>query len=652
MKKNYVFVAAGLGLVQLALLSTAAQAQDTTRVLNDVVVTATRSPKKLSEIGRVVEVITAEQISHAQGKTLPELLNTVPGITFSGANNAPGISSDVYLRGAATGNTLILVDGFPVNNASSIDGSYDLNAFPLDQIDHIEILKGSGSTLYGSDAVAGVINIITKHSTERGLKSNVQLSGGTYNTFKESAGLIGNLNKTGIAVNLSNTDSKGFPAATDTTGRAGFKNDGFHQRSVSLNLNQHVSDKFVINGNLQTSYNTGDLPLGAFQEDGTYTYKNTFLLAGIGAKLLLTNGSLLVNVTQNNVWNKYNDPPSLLLNDSTRQVNNNTGRITDAEVVLNYSLGKHFDLTSGAGFKYSSTSQYSLYNTMGYNPPASIISPDSAHNSISSVYSSLFYKSGVFHTELGGRYNHHSKYGNNFTYTINPSVLLFHQFKLFATMASAFKAPSLYQLSSQYGNPDLNPETTTSYEAGFDWEIVKNILSFNTEFYKYKTKGVIYFFTNPVTYNSIYKNGESQNDKGYESELKLTVDKLTASAYAAYITGELTDENGVTTDNLIRRPSHTYGASAYYQVTSGFSAGLIYKYTGSRPDEKFNPDFSTSIVSLKPYGLLDAHLQYTINKHFSLFAEFKNILDQKYTDWTGYNTSRFNFMEGIRYQIN
>jgi len=91
MKKNYVYVAAGLGLVQLALLSTAANAQQTSRALDTVVVTATRSPKKLSEIGRVVTIISADQINRSQGKSLPELLNTIPGITFSGAENAPGI---------------------------------------------------------------------------------------------------------------------------------------------------------------------------------------------------------------------------------------------------------------------------------------------------------------------------------------------------------------------------------------------------------------------------------------------------------------------------------------------------------------------------------------------------------------------------------
>jgi vitamin B12 transporter len=639
MKKNYAFVAAGLGLVQLALLSTAAHAQDNTTVLNDVVVTATRSPKKLSEIGRVVTVITAQDISRAQGKTLPELLNTVAGITFSGAGNAPGISSDVYLRGALPGNTLILVDGFPVNNASSIDGSYDLNAFPLDQIDHIEILKGSGSTLYGSDAVAGVINVITKHPEGQGIKSNVQFGGGTYNTFKESAGINGNVKNTGIAINLSNTDSRGFPAATDTTGKGGFRNDGFHQRSVSVNLNQKVSENFVLNGNFQTSYNTANLPAGAFTDDKNYTYANTFLFGGLGAKLKLDKGDLSVNVSQNDVWNNYNDlaGPS---NFNTSSYQKNTGHITDAEAIFNYSLDKHFDITSGADYKYFNTNQLSSYDT---------ILSKLANNSIASIYTSLFYKSRSFHMELGGRYNHDSKYGSNFTYTVNPSLLLFDQLKIFTTISSAFKSPSLYQLFSQYGSLNLKPETTTSYEAGFDWELIKKTLSFNTVFYKYNTKDVIYFLTLTNPPYGKYENGSFQKDKGFESELKLNLDKLTASAYVAYVTGIQTDASGVETTNLNRRPKNTYGLNVYYQFEKSFSAGLTYRYIGDRSDENFT---TGTLVTLKHYNLVDAHLQYEVNKHISLFADLKNLLDAKYTDWLGYNTSRFNFMAGIKYQIN
>ena len=644
MKKKFTYVVAGLGFVQLALLSTVAHAQDSTKVLNPVVVTATRSPKKLSEIGRVVTIISAKDIANAQGKTLPELLNTVPGITFSGAENVPGISSSLYLRGASTGNTLILVDGFPVNNAGAVDGSYDLNAFPLDQIDHIEILKGSGSTLYGSDAVAGVINIITKHPSKDGVKGDIQASGGTYNTFNEAAELNGKINNTGIAVNVSNTDSKGFSAATDTLGNQNFKKDGFHQRSASVNLNQQVSSRFLLNGNLQTSYNTGNLPYGAFTDDKNYTYANTFLLAGLGGKVQLDKGSLLFNVSQNDVRNRYNDLPNEA-NFETASSSLNTGKITNAEAVFNYNINQYLDITSGADFKHSSTKQHSVY---GGTP-----TDTSAANSIISAYTSLFFKSDIFHMELGGRYNHHSAYGDNFNYTINPSIILASQFKIFGTVTSAFKAPSLYQLSSIYGNEGLKPETTTSYEAGFDWDVIKNKLSFNTVFYKNKTTDVIYFKDLATSPYGIYENGELQNDKGFESELKLNLDKFTASAYTAYVTGKLTDETGVTTDNLIRRPKNTYGASAYYQFTKCFSAGLNYKYTGDRSDETFDPvTFAAIPVTLKHYNLVDAHLQLAVAENISIFGDFKNLLNAKYTDWAGYNTRGFNFMAGIKYEIN
>lgn len=640
MKKNYLNVVAGLGLVQLALLNTAAHAQEKNRTLDTVVVTATRSPKKLSETGRVVTIISADEINRSQGKSLPELLNTVPGITFSGANNSPGISSDVFLNGASTGNTLILIDGFPVNNAGSTDGSYDLNAFSVDQIDHIEILKGSGSTLYGSDAVAGVINIITKHAKKQGLNTSVQLSGGSYNTFKESAGVIGALKNTGIAVNLSNTDSKGFPAATDTTGKGGFRNDDFHQRSASVNLNQRITDKFSLNGNLQTTYNYGHLPYGGFIDDKNFTYNNTFLFADVGAKMTLKKGDLKLNLSQNDVRNNYNDLPNDA-NFNTLYHEKIKGRITNAEAIFNYGLNKYLDITSGADFKYSGTDEIGT-DTL-----------PSKSNNITSAYTSLFFKSDMFHMELGGRYNYHSKYGDNWTYTINPSVLLADQFKLFATVASAFKAPVLYQLSSLYGNGSLKPETTTSYEAGFDWEIIRNTLSFNSLFYKRDTKNVIYFNSLPAFPYGKYENGAFEHDKGFESTLTLKLDQISASAYVAYVTGSQTDASGVRVNGLIRRPKNTYGAYVNYQVIKELSIGLNYKYTGDRTDTRFDPvTYAASPVTLKHYNLLDGHIQYQATNKLQLFGDLNNIFNAKYTDWLGYDTRRINFIAGLKYQIN
>jgi len=453
--------------------------------------------------------------------------------------------------------------------------------------------------------------------------------------------LDGNINRTGIAINLSNTDSRGFPAATDTTGKGGFRNDGFHQRSASVNLNQQVSKTVIVNGNLQTSYNTGNLPQSAFTDDKNYTYANTFLFGGLGASVKMDKGELKVNVSQNNVWNNYNDLASSA-NGGFGSFQKNTGYVTNAEALFNYNLSEHLDITSGAGFKYFKTNQVSSFDTLrGKN------------NNIASVFTSLFYRSGIFHMELGGRYNHDNKYGDNFSYTINPSLLLFEQLKVFGALASAFKVPSLYQLFSQYGNVDLKPEITASYEAGLDWELIKKTLSFNTVFYKYHTRDVIYFAPLPVAPYGVYKNGAALNDKGFETELKLTAGKLTASGYATYVTGTLTDVSGVKTSNLIRQPTHTYGVTVNYQITKSFSAGLIYKYTGDRTDEKFDPvTFAGSNVILKHYNLVDAHFQYDSGKHISLFADLKNLLDEKYADWVGYNTASFNFMAGIKYRFN
>ncbi|WP_448698973.1 TonB-dependent receptor plug domain-containing protein [Mucilaginibacter sp. AW1-3] len=651
MKKNYVVVAVSLGLAQLGLQVNTGHAQgaklkDTTK-LNEVVITATRSPKKLSDIGRNVTVITQAQINQSQGRTVPDLLNNVAGITFSGANNNRGISSDVYLRGASAGNTLILVDGFPVNDASGIAGNYDLNAFPIDQIERIEILKGSNSTLYGSDAVAGVINIITKKPADQKLAPTIQAGVGSYKTYTSSLGLNGTINKTGIAVNISNVDYGGFSAATDRTGNSNFKNDGFRQRSVSINLTQPVSQKLTLNANLQTSYNTGDLPYDAFKGDNDYTYNKTFLLGGVGAKLALPNGALRFNVSQNNVWNDYQNLPTD--NGGASSVVRNLGRITNGEAVLNQGLGKYFDITSGLDVKYSNTNQYSLYSSASF--PNTVPSIINASTNIESVYTSLFFKSDIFHMELGGRYNHHNKYGSNFTYTINPSVTLANRFKIFASIGSAYVTPSLYQLYSQYGTPDLKPQTTVSYEAGFDLEIVKNMLSFTSDFFKRKTTDVIYFYSQSVSpYASYYLNGSKQDDQGFESELNFNYQGFKLSGYTAYVVGHQTDVNGNETLNLLRRPKNTYGANAAYQFAKVLTVGVNYKYTGGRFDREFLDVAPYSRVDELPsYNLFDLHLQYSPIANFSIFVDLKNLFDTKYVDWVGYNTMGFNVMSGLKY---
>lgn len=155
--KKIVYTFAAMALAQSLTAQT-----DTANVLNPVIVTANKFEQKQQETGKVLTVITQEQLRRNSGRQLSEVLNEQTGIFINGANNNLGANQSISLRGASSANTLILVDGVPVNDASGITSEFDISYININQVERIEILKGAQSTLYGSDAVAGVINIITK----------------------------------------------------------------------------------------------------------------------------------------------------------------------------------------------------------------------------------------------------------------------------------------------------------------------------------------------------------------------------------------------------------------------------------------------------------------------------------------------------------
>lgn len=456
MKKTTFFIAASVGLAHSAILYSNASAQERTpETLGEVVVTASRSPKKISEIGKVARVITAETLSRSQGRTLPEVLNNIAGITIGGNGNNPGDVKSVYLRGASAANTLILIDGIPVNDASEITGEYNIAAIPVDQVERVEILKGGNSTLYGSDAVAGVINIITKKGAGK-LSASVLATGGSYDTYKQVLGLNGVIGTTSVSFNASNLDSKSFSTAAPGKGETNFDKDGFHQKSISLNLGQQINDKFALTGNFQGNNNQADLDNGAFVDAKNYTYSKTAFLGGLGGKYLLTRGVLGFNISQNNVRNRYNNNGS---------VTNNGGEISHLEANFNYAFNSFIDIASGASYRLSRTDQHNTFSR-----------PLFADNNIKSLFTSFFIRSNSgLQAELGGRINDHSQYGSNFTYTINPSYLFAEKYKLFVNFSSAYRVPSLYQLFSQYGNLNLQPETSVTYEAGLDFNFTPGI---------------------------------------------------------------------------------------------------------------------------------------------------------------------------------
>ena len=631
MKKRNIVVAASLGFAQLALFNAKvlAQTQDTTS-LNEVVVTASRSPKKIADIGKIVKVISREEIARAQGRTLPELLNTVAGLTLAGSGSNPGGVQSLYLRGASAANTLILIDGIAVNDASGISGEYNIAAIDISMIDHIEILKGASSTLYGSDAVAGVINIITKKGGGEP-SANLILTAGSYGSFKEAAGFNALIDHTQINLNLSNSDSKSISSAQPHDTGSGFDRDGFKQLALGLNLAQYMNDDFTLMGGLQLNQNKADLDNGAFADARNYTYNKLALLAHFGAKLRLSKGELNLIFSQNNVQNEFDKQPS---------VTNNKGNISDLEGIFSYQFNEVLGLTSGANYKYSSTHQ--VYQDPNY--PSDL----KTDNHISSIYTSFFIHGGnVFRMEAGGRYNNHSQYGDNFTYTFNPSLLIVQQLKYYINISSAYRVPSLYQLNSQYGNADLKPESSDNYETGLQGDFFSNKLSLTASVFKRKIKNVIDYGPNG------YSNLSKQNDEGAELELGFKPDeKMNINLFYTYVDGKVKGrDDGPENFNLFRRPKNSLGAHLGYAVSSKFYGSLSYKWNDDRTDQYYDEDFNLVSIQLKPYSTLDAYLQYKALKNLSVFADVKNIFDADYNDFAGYTTKGINFNAGLSFNF-
>src|SRR6476661_10811294 len=233
------------GLVTLALAqSISAQNDSAQNILNEVVVTATKSPKKLSETGKVVSIITKEQIEKSGGKDFAQLLNEQAGITVNGAVSNPGKDKLLFLRGATDKYTLILLDGIPLNEPAGVGGSFDLRLLSLDNIERIEILKGSQSTLYGSNAVAGVVNIISKKPETKKPQLNGLLTYGSYNSLKGNANVSQKTKVLEYDLNYTYYNTDGISEAKDTTGKAGFDKDGFTQHAVQAIVGLNVTKKF------------------------------------------------------------------------------------------------------------------------------------------------------------------------------------------------------------------------------------------------------------------------------------------------------------------------------------------------------------------------------------------------------------------------
>ncbi|MFD2571410.1 TonB-dependent receptor plug domain-containing protein [Spirosoma soli] len=656
MSKTTTLLSAFLATLCLPALAQDNPTQSTSRSvqLDAVTVTANKVEQKLSQTGKVVTVLPDSVLQRYATQSVSELLSRQAGLQIVGANGPLGTNPDIYLRGASAGNTLILLDGIPVYDPSGSANTFDLNLLTVGECDRIEILRGAQSTAYGSDAVAGVINIFTRKAKgTKPLGVTASLNYGTYQTFRGTVAVSGQTEKLSYNVQYTRQSSEGFSAATDTTGQQGFGNNSYQQNALLANLTLQITPRLIwkLRG-ITTAYTT-DLDAGAFMDEKDFLYRNQFKQVATGFEYRYPHGRLVVNYGLGDSRRTYT-------NDSTfvgpgafdkYSCQKYGGLAHFAEAYHSLKMGNWGELLTGVDYRFSNTDQiYQSISSYGlYESPP--IGADTARIGQLGVYATGIitpYKG--LSVEVGGRYNRNSLYGNVFTYTFNPSYLVSDQIKVFVNLSSGFRAPTLYQLFSPYGNKTLRPEQSQSTEAGVQFFTKSRNAWLRVVYFDRNIRNAIFFQSLNTDPYGRYINFDRQHDRGWEIEAQAQVSRLLLTGNLTLLNGAITTQvegRDTTYNNLFRRPKAQVNLSAGYQFTPNILVTAAIRSIGNRTDLSFGS--ATPTVTLAGYTTVDIYAEAKVNDRLRIYADARNLFNTTYYDIYGYNTRGRNATVGVRF---
>lgn len=475
--------------------STAAEepeVEDTSVVqISEVVVTATRSEQKLDEIGRSVSVISADDIKNSGANSLAELLNMSEGVYIAGAGQNPGSNQSLFMRGANSNQSVIMIDGIAITDPSTPAAALDLSELSLSEIDHVEIVRGSHSTLYGSSAIGGVVNIITHKKMKEGL--NIRATG-TAGAFGKETSLIGQnigMNYTckgGFYANMNfnNSTVNGIDATVDTSTVPGMPRDMDGMAHFDFGGKAgYKSNRWDISFSGKKTEKSLSIDDREFDDDDNYKLDFERTLVGYSISCKLDTG-LYVSLNGGRsflIRTALNDS-SLIDNfgnyDQSYYRGQYTGETSTNELQLDLKR-EHYSLVLGGGSNSQRMNQevYSYYQGFVFESSLDSLDITSKTTSfflLAELQGAIFsQKAKAFSIALGARNNNNNTFGSSITYQINPKLKVASNSTLYGNISSGYNAPSLYQLHSPdkdftssitRGNINLRPETSVTREFG------------------------------------------------------------------------------------------------------------------------------------------------------------------------------------------
>ncbi|HUX93504.1 MAG TPA: TonB-dependent receptor [Ignavibacteriaceae bacterium] len=611
-----------------------AQQRDSSKIfrMSEIVVTATRTKIPAIEAASSITVIDSTEIAALNKRSVFGLLKDQYGVSFT-QQGAPGSLSYVYLRGADPGQTLVLLDGIALNMTNDPDNTYDFANLPVENIERIEILRGPQSTLYGSNALGGVINIITKEGSGKP-KFFLSAEGGSYNSYNADAGFDGSLDKFNYSLTYSRFKSDGFSSASSKYGNT--EKDGTSNYNISSRFGETFSSNFNLNFFAHfTKAQTALDQHGGFEgDDPTFVYNIEEQSYRTEGRISLFNGlwDQILGVSFIRNVRKYNFDSTLFNPASSNSFYD--GNKIKFDWQNNLKLSNNLISLGVDEEKEIAISDY-FYNSSVYGNFNSIF-PQNSATTFGIYIQDQLNEGKSFFSSFGVRYDKHSRFGSVITYRIAPAYVFWNTgTKLKATFGTGFKAPSLFYLfDPAYGNINLKPEKSTGWDVGVEQFLFQDKLDAGLNYFDNSFTDLFGFDNNFRTIN--VDKAETKGVEFYVSS-KLTENIDLKFNYTYTDAKDLSNNSPDKNLPLLRRPKNKLGFNADYNFLDKVNANIEIIYVGERDDKDFN-QYPVPRVKLPDYTLVNLSASYNFTKVLQFYGRIDNLFNKYYEDVLGYAT--------------
>ena len=608
-----------LGAALLGQYSSPALAQEEENETEQVVVIATKTPNKLDDVGSSVTLIDQEAIRNSQKVSVYDLLRQVPGVSLS-RNGGIGTVSTLRIRGAESGQTLVLIDGVKVNDLSSPSGAFNFANLTTASIERIEILRGPESTLYGSDAIGGVINIITKKA-DAPFSASGFLEGGS---FGSAAGAVNLGVKRGrfsgnLSVSAMRTD--GISAADSDAGNS--ERDGFRTLSVVGNLSYEILENLKLSGFFRTGDSRAEFDAFDFNTfsfvDGDGVTKTQDLQAALGATWSGLDGKVEAEarISWSNLdrFDSENGGPSFSSESRNRTI----------DLLTTIEAANGLTLLVGGQFQDNKIFTEVFGFFAGTLTGAADINSAFAQAQVSPADN--------LHLTFGVRHDDHQRFGGHTTFRITANFKIRKTGAILrANWGEGFKAPSLFQLFSSFGDLGLRPEQSQGWEVGAEQPLFADRARLTVTYFTRKTSGQIDFDLVTFKFANIARTRAKGVEVIFSAELS---EHLSVSGNYT----RLKAVNLVSGGMLLRRPKNIFNATVTWTATDKLMLAASLNHTGRQLDRG---------LVLDGFRVVDVRISYRLNDQVTLYGRIENALDQDYQEVAGFGTPGVSAFAGIR----